>query len=355
MIVLRARNVNTALPMALHMIRTQGVPRDSRNGRVLVMPEPVATVYSHPCERVLFHAWRDANPFFHFYEALWMLAGRNDIAPLTRYAKQIAMYSDDGVTQNAAYGHRWRQMPIITQYSKHESGDEPYDQLKVIATNLKKNKDSRQEVLQIWDHVRDLGTTTKDHACNLTATFQVDTDGRLNLVVFCRSNDLLWGCYGANAVHFSTLLEYMALRVGVPVGTYTQISVNLHAYDATTEKHYGHGVRVEDDAMDPYQYEPIYAHPIGRTDMDRWDEDCRAFVTTDGRLPDRTILFGDTFWTDVAWPIVSAHDIYKDADPSAEKWVRIKDALSFCKAQDWRVACTEWIQRRQQKWENEQR
>ncbi len=349
--VIRARNVHTALPMALHKIRVEGIARNSRNGRVLQMPEPTATVYLNPTERVVFHSWRDANPFFHFYESLWMLAGRNDIAPLARYVKRMADYSDDGVTQNAAYGHRWRNAQGFSPEFISDSGEKcewhPYetDQLKIIVDGLKKNKDDRQLVLQIWDHVRDLGTETKDHACNLMATFQVGVDGRLHMSVFCRSNDLVFGCYGANAVHFSVLLEYVARSAGLNVGTYTQISVNLHAYDSNAAALYQYGTKHEADVADPYELGPLYVYPLMSTDQESWDADCRNFVTDSGRLPE-SLSFNDRFFSDVAVPIVRAHDILKDDSDNPERFRLALSSLYLCRADDWRTACVEWVQRR---------
>ena len=350
MIVLHAKNVHCALPVALHKLRTQGIPRESRNGLVRQMPEPVATVYANPCERVIFHPWRDANPFFHFYEALWMLAGRNDIAPLVRFSKQIGEYTDDGETMNAAYGSRWRCMPKGFNGTEDRfTGPYTVDQLPIICNALRANKDDRQQVLQIWDHNRDLGTKTKDHACNLTVTFQVDPGGRLNMVVFCRSNDAVWGCYGANAVHFSFLLEYVAARAGYPCGIYTQVSVNLHAYDATAAKLYEFGAELESDAYDPYGG-AIYPYPIGnsQTDWYEWDGDCQGFITMTGHAS--TCSFKNAFFNDVAWPIVKAHDAYKDGDPRT-KFSKAKQELNRCQASDWKKACQEWLDRRQLKLE----
>ena len=71
--VIRARNVHEALPEAVRYLALYGVEAESRNGKVLLAPEPVTTVYERPKERVLFWPQRDANPFFHFYEGLWML------------------------------------------------------------------------------------------------------------------------------------------------------------------------------------------------------------------------------------------------------------------------------------------
>lgn len=105
--VLHVRNVNAALQRGVHLIFNEGVRRDSRNGPVKVIPEPVTTVYRKPLERVLFAAERDANPFFHFFEALWMLAGRSDVHFPARFAGNIVNYSDDGDTLHGAYGRRW--------------------------------------------------------------------------------------------------------------------------------------------------------------------------------------------------------------------------------------------------------
>jgi thymidylate synthase len=69
----------------------------------------------------------------------------------------------------------------------------------------------------------------KDVPCNTNAFFRV-TNGKLDMMVNCRSNDIFWGAYGANAVHFSFLQEYVASSIGVEVGRYWQNSFNFHAY-----------------------------------------------------------------------------------------------------------------------------
>ncbi|KKK55035.1 hypothetical protein LCGC14_3078620, partial [marine sediment metagenome] len=83
--VLNVRNVNEALPKMLQHLEEKGERNSSRAGEVIVAPTPVTTVYRKPMERVLFSPIRDANPFFHLIEALWMLAGRRDVATLAHY------------------------------------------------------------------------------------------------------------------------------------------------------------------------------------------------------------------------------------------------------------------------------
>src|SRR3990167_5345791 len=269
--VINARNVHEALPLAMKLLHSEGSEQNSRNGKVLSMG-PVATVYHVPEERVILHPWRDANPFFHFYESLWMLAGRNDVRPLTRYVKRMASFRDDG------------------------------------------------------------------------ATFQI-SGGRLEMVVFCRSNDIIWGCYGANAVHFSMLMEYVARNVGVPMGTYTQVSVNWHAYRETFDPIIADALaEVNQENENPYS--SIVLFPLMSTDRESWDKDVRAFVTVDGRAPRGT--FADPFFHDVALPIVHAHDIYKDNDE--DRFLAAIETLDHCKAADWREACIQWILRKQEKY-----
>lgn len=211
-----ARNVNQAFSEIFWRLRTLNLqPEPTRNGPALVHPELVTTVYACPAERVLFHAGRDANPVFHLMESIWMLAGRNDVAFLQQFNQRMGDFSDDGKTFNAAYGHRWR-----VHFGR--------DQLHEVVKLLRRDPQTRQAVVQIWDSA-DLNRKTRDKACNTQVVFDVRQD-RLNMTVFNRSNDLWWGAYGANAVHFSVLQELVAAATGHRIGVYRQVSNNLHLY-----------------------------------------------------------------------------------------------------------------------------
>lgn len=356
--ILRTRNVHRALPLALEILNAAGQVRNSRNssalGPVRVVDGPVTTLYDRPTERVLFWPERDANPFFHFFESLWMLGGKNDVDSVARYAKRFASYSDDGKTFHGAYGYRWRVgMPA--------DGSASLDQLKIIAERLKHNREDRRCVLQMWDARSDLGGTGNDVPCNTMATFQVDADDHLNLVVFNRSNDIIWGCYGANAVQFSTLLEYMAFRIGCKVGTYHQISVNWHGYEATflplyqamLDKAMTHGVHdlsgyVEE--LCPYELGEVKPYPLAQkgTTVEEWDIALQRLLRAGGRAPIEG-SWPDPFFTQVAIPILRAHDAYKDSS-GEDKYTRALDSLNVCQASDWRKACSEWVNRRWKKY-----
>lgn len=338
--VLTVRNVHEALPNALEILKQEGVQRDSRNGPVLIGPI-VTTVYTHPCERVIFHPVRDANPFFHLYECLWMMAGRNDVAGPARYAKNMVNYSDDGKTFHGAYGYRWRH-----QFN--------FDQLKHIAETLQKNPDDRRCILQMWDATIDGGVGGKDYPCNTIATFQRGLEGELNLVVFCRSNDIIWGAYGANAVHFSFLLEYMANWIGCPVGTYTQVSVNWHAYLDTYKKVLPCATLVLNN---PY-WSNVHTVPIQGT-IQRVDE---LITTLLDDADDGFTASGDDGpeepWAQVAYRVLKAHHYWRTLR-GEERYIQALEMLTnnemfdVDQQADWIVAAREWIQRRYDAWKVE--
>ena len=100
MITISVDNVNDALKDGIKLIHSHGVAIPSRNGATLEVPEPVSTVYHRPYEKVLLSKVRDANPFFHLMEAMWILAGRSDVKFLSEFNKRIVNYSDDGVVFN---------------------------------------------------------------------------------------------------------------------------------------------------------------------------------------------------------------------------------------------------------------
>jgi thymidylate synthase len=326
--LLTARNADAMLPLALNRLLAIGVRRESRNGPVLQMPGPTLLCYEQPLERVVFWPERNANPFFHVIEAMWMLAGRNDVAGIAPYAANIKQYSDDGEIFHGAYGYRWR---------RHFGTGHRIDQLEIIIEALRRNPDCRRQVLSMWDAEVDFAPL-KDLPCNTHAYFQRDANGALDMTVCNRSNDLVWGALGANAVHFSFLHEYMALRIGCPVGRYYQFTNNLHGYLNTLEP-----VKVLADntgLASNYEIAPCDRLPLfGRFSEAEFELDLFR-LGNGGYVSD--------FFTGVVAPMEKAWAVYKTQGPGAAVPV-----CSEIKADDWRQAATEWMKRcyakRQQK------
>lgn len=345
MYINNAQSVSEALSNGLHALRVFGIKQPSRVGDVIVKPNPVMTVYQNPTQRVLFSPLRDANPFFHVMESLWMLAGRNDLGWLSQYNKRMTSYSDDGgQTQPGAYGYRWRNYF-------------GYDQLETIIVELKNNPQTRRCVLSMWDggqrdmfergvpEYSDLSSAlsgSADVPCNTHAYFDT-IDGRLNMTVCNRSNDIWWGAHGANAVHFSFLLEYVAAMTGIPMGVYRQFSNNYHIYTNVVAEHLLMPVARDVEASDAY-----YVPGTGRsqsaglrtiplvTYTESFLEELRQFMAGDDGL-----YVKNTFFRDVAAPMRQAWQAHKAKN--------YDDAIHYAetiRAEDWRKACIEWLKRR---------
>jgi len=319
--------VSQALACGLDMLFHLGQPENSRNGPVLAAPEPAMTTYLHPTRRVIFSPLRDANPFFHLMEALWMLAGKNDLAFPILFNKRFKEYSDDGKVLAGAYGFRWRKY-----FGR--------DQLELIIKELKANPESRRAVLTMWSP-NDLGGTGRDLPCNTQIFFDC-RHGALNMTVTNRSNDALWGAFGANAVHFSVLLEYLAAAIGQPVGVYRQFSNNLHLYTDIIGADKAQPMCLDLERTDFYLKDPIndtgnYVEPyrLNLTGQQQWDKDLARFMADPRAKP---TFYGEPFFAQVAYPMFRAweHRADKESEDMAREII----------AQDWGRAALEWLQRR---------
>lgn len=354
--LMTARNVHEALPRAMALLQLVGQRRESRNGPVIVAPWLVTTVYAKPVERVLFWPERDANPFLHLYESLWILAGREDAAPLIRYAQNFRNYTDDGVRFHAPYGWRWRQ-----QWG---------DQLAKIARRLTEDPTDRRCVLQTWSAELDLDVDSKDIPCNVMLTFQRGTDGELNLVVFQRSADIIWGTYGANAVQMGTLQEYMAAWIGCPVGTLTHVSVNWHAYAEVFDKMYAEFGGHEPSYATPWRIETPYDEDLepeeavamvplippeaaGQEGVKAFDAELAQLMRVmDARFPAGASGFDSRFpFLRLAHEVLLAHEVWR-MHAAPERYDLALEVLAGLPAEiDWVRAAREWMLRRLAKWE----
>jgi hypothetical protein len=335
---------------------------NSRNGEVRYVPtrqggfvweavQPVTTVYRRPVLRVLFDPTRDANPFFHLMEAMWVLSGRDDVGFLSHYVKTIRQFSDDGETFAGSYGARLR--PHLSE----------------AIMMLREYPESRRVFLPIYTP-EDVGAESRDIPCNTGAAVSV-RDGSLNLTVFNRSNDMIWGAYGANAVQFAFLLEYLAAAIGVWPGAYHQVSNSFHVYPEVFNKALGNGLDYAEPAnLDPYQshyaaerfpiiraragtatYFPIggfmdreAGKPVPGFDFFQEDLDKMRHVPAAdlGRLD-----WGSLFFTHVIAPMSRAWELHRARDYLGARETVQNEVLAV----DWAAAADAWLERRHQKYE----
>lgn len=350
------RNTNTLAPTAYAKLNGRGQLMTSRNGPVRRILEPVTVCLMRPWERVHFSVARDANPFFHLIEAMAMLAPVNNIGLMAHFAKSMSQFSDDQKTQNAFYGTRARRWGII-----HNDLRFTVDQVAMVIKELIEKPDTRQAVVQLWDPA-DLLKTTVDKACNLCMLFDivpgedVHGDGTtrpakvVRMTTFNRSNDaVLGGISGANVVHLSFFHEYVALAVGIPMGSWWHVSNNLHAY---VDQPQWQKVAVIDESIDMYD-------GVADSRMAKWDH---VPLMVSRQTFDREVLnlmsrmegnyaalepfpvsdFTEPFLKDTVIPAFNAWQLYKLGNRAT--------ALASCEdiaAPDWQLACTRWMERRQ--------
>ena len=354
-------DVNDALYKGITHLLREGVEEPSRNGPVLVSPGPVVTEYLTPRSRVLYSPTRDANPFFHFMEALWMLSGSNDVSFVKYFAKNMSLFSDDGVTAWGAYGWRWRWFF-------------GWDQLKAVVKELQQNPASRRCVLAMWNawpqagdydqnremnrdnvdlHDYDLHVATHgglDVPCNTHIYVDV-RGGVVNMTVCNRSNDIIWGAYGANAVHMSMVLEYLAMRVGAPIGVYRQLSNNYHLYTNTFSRDKLEMIAQESDTAGRTPEPGPAIEPGFDRDLEEFMRWARAVI---GNRHGMTIpTWRTALFKDVAEPMFMAWRLRKcalEGKTDISLAGRTVDGeLARISAPDWSRACTEWVRRREAK------
>lgn len=308
-----ARNVNQAYHHLMWVVDQYGVEVSTRNGVATTLESPVALSISRPHERVLFDAERNCNPFFHIVEGIWMLAGRNDVEFLDEFNSNMKTYSDDGRTFNAAYGHRWRKYF-------------DYDQLEVAIDMLIKNPLDRRVVISMWDPYVDLGSKSLDIPCNTQIMPRV-RGKYLDMLTTNRSNDLVFGLCGANAVHLTMLQEFMAASLGLHVGEWHHVTNNLHVY----ERHY--------PLLRPQT--PVTAYPATEVMVQspiRFHAECMLLCegVTSG--------FMEPFMARTVSPMIRAWREYKGGE-----FEEAMLAMDRVWSEDWRKAGREWIIRAQEK------
>jgi hypothetical protein len=214
--------------------------------------------------------------------------------------------------------------------------------------------------------------TGKDLCCNLSVVFKVETgrcrqcegsgyepntthgypecqrcDGKphecpryLNMVVFNRSNDLVWGMLGANVVQFSMLQEYLAAHLGLDVGRYDQVTADLHAYTDTWEPekwladvpHWQH-------AYERHNWSPT---PLVAS-LKAFEEQLPDFVEYHKEWCHGKPLpcWTEPFLKEVAHPMCMVYGFYKRGEyKSCLRW------LELVVSPDWRAAAQGWVARR---------
>lgn len=215
MIVFTGKTVNDVWEQAFFALdkqAAQGFSDSSRDGTVVGEFLDAVLCVENPTRNVVTNSIRNMPIRYAVGELAWYLSGSNKVSDIAQFAKKWAEISDDGVTNNSAYGYR-----IFEKFG--------FDQWEYVKNLLKKDPNTRQAVI----HIKDASCTpTKDTPCTVYLQFFI-RDNKLHLSVHMRSNDI-WMGVPYDMFSFCFFQIKMAMELGVEIGSYTHYAGSLHMY-----------------------------------------------------------------------------------------------------------------------------
>ncbi|WP_433362482.1 thymidylate synthase [Streptosporangium sp. CA-115845] len=174
----------------------------------------VSFTLTDPRRRTPALATRRTNIVFNLAEALWYLAGRDDLDMIGYYAPRLRSLAVDGARlAGTAYGPRLFA----------PRGRSQFDHAVKLLTA---DPDSKRAAMTVMRPFEFADPGNPDVACTLAVQFLI-RDGRLHTVVFMRGNDALLGLL-CDVFSFTFIAEFAALQLGVPLGTYTHQVSSMH-------------------------------------------------------------------------------------------------------------------------------
>ncbi|BCW77910.1 thymidylate synthase (plasmid) [Arthrobacter sp. NicSoilB11] len=144
-------------------------------------------------------------------ELLWYLSGSDDVDHIGYY---VDYYKGTGVSIE---GH------VTGAYGPRLFAFDHVNQLKNVIDTLRSNKDSRNAVIQLFDH-----QDTENAPCTLALQFAVRED-KLILMTSMRSNDVFLGL-PHDIFAFTMLQEIVARSIDAEIGSYFHSVGSLHLY-----------------------------------------------------------------------------------------------------------------------------
>ena len=206
---LRVQDMDIGYPKVLEYVMGRGVitaPRGMKTQEVVgAQIEIISGANAMPLSTE-----RRVNPDIGIAEALQLISGRSFPDLMTRITKNFRQFMD-GEVLSGAYGPRIRaQVPAVVDA-------------------LKRDPDTRQAVLQIWDPMHDLLDDSRDRACTIGLQFLLRND-HLLLFTSMRSQDVFWGL-AYDIFMFAELQATIAWALAVKPGRIIHRVTSLHAYE----------------------------------------------------------------------------------------------------------------------------
>lgn len=180
---------------------------------------------ANPIARTPYLAARRTNVIFNHAEALWYLAGRDDIDMIGYYAPRLRILATpDGRLPGTAYGPRLFQ----------QDGPDRRSQFDRVLALLRDDPDAKRGAMIIMrpDELVDPGNP--DVACTLGLQL-MRRGGRLHVTAYMRGNDAVLGLL-CDTFSFTFIQEFAARLLGVPLGSYAHHVGSMHINKADLAK-----------------------------------------------------------------------------------------------------------------------
>ena len=212
------RNANEAYEYLHNKILLEGIPFDDTKALF-----NVGFYITDPMDNHIINKERSWKLEYAEAEWQWYLSGDNNIAKLGEiYGKVPEIWkrmADKYGEVNSNYGWQWQRSAV----------GKPFDnQLEYIIKKLKKEKDTRQAAISIYDY-KEWDLYEHDTPCTYAVQFTI-LNGRLDMSVVMRSNDLWYG-FCNDQYCFSMLQKMIADELKIDLGTYYHFVHNMHLYN----------------------------------------------------------------------------------------------------------------------------
>lgn len=313
--------INDFLVKSSQLLLKYGVARETRGKKCYELPGPFMFKITEPTARLVTIPERKWNVTLPYAESLWLASGRNDMAFITHYLNNMRQFSDDGLYMRAGYGPRLRfYNPNFNDYTENGEvtclHDRTVDQFRYVVECFEIDAYTRRAVINIDDTIKDefdetgCLKDTRDIPCTRLLHFTKNAvTGKLDLTVFMRSNDMLWGASAVNIFNFTFMQEYFSAILGLEMGNYYHIANNFHYYEDKREML--ECIASVTDYIDvPYEYDKKFYS------LDDFDQQVKCLCEEETRMrlegyQYQPNIFEDDFFRD--WYSVLLHKNYKDA------------------------------------------
>lgn len=166
---------------------------------------------NNPENNLINTEYRKWNKNYAEFEWQWYLSGNPNAEEISNRAVIWKSMMDENGNVNSNYGYQWNRNNQLTK----------------VIDLLKKDPVTRKASISLYDG-KEIDLYSKDTVCTYAINFYI-VDGKLNMQVMMRSNDLVFG-FCNDQYCFSKLQTLVAKEIGLPVGSYTHFVCNMHIY-----------------------------------------------------------------------------------------------------------------------------